>query len=146
MHRRWLGTGLLVLCCCPSSWAAEVKKPVLKSYRIPYRLTDTNHVMVRVKLNGKGPFNFIIDTGAPALFVATDVAKKLGVKPDKSGWGTFDRFEIEGGAIEKKAKGRVETPFQLEGMNALGIAGDNLHGIIGYNLLARYRMERASRL
>src|SRR5262249_30762845 len=31
--------------------------------------------------------------------------------------------------------------FQLEGMNALGIAGDTLHGILGYNILARYRME-----
>jgi hypothetical protein len=122
-------------------YAAEVKKPVLKSYQIPYRLTDTNHVLVRVKINNKGPFNFIIDTGAPALFVATSVANKLGIKPDKAGWGNFDRFEIEGGAVEIKARGCVETPFQVEGINALGLAGTELHGIIGYSILGRYRME-----
>ena len=40
-----------------------------------------------------------------------------------------------------KAKGRIETPFQLEGINGLGLAGVELHGMIGYNVLARYRME-----
>jgi hypothetical protein len=75
------------------------------------------------------------------LFVATSVCKKLGVDKDQKGWGTFDRFEIEGGLVESKAKGRVETPFQIEGMNALGLAGADLHGIIGYNFLALYRIE-----
>jgi hypothetical protein len=95
---------------------------------------------VRAKINGKGPFNFILDTGAPALFVATKVADKLGVKADKN-WGKFDRFEIEGGLVIKDAVGRIETPFQLEGMNGMGLAGCELHGVIGYNILAQYRME-----
>jgi hypothetical protein len=141
MKSRWLCLGLAVLGLGPPLWAADIKKPELKSYQVPYRLTDTFHVLVRARVNGKGPFNFIIDTGAPALFVATPVAKKLGVSPDKDGWGTFDRFEIEGGLVETKVKGQVETPFQLEGMNALGLAGAELHGIIGYSLLARYRLE-----
>ena len=38
-------------------------KPAL----VPYRLTDTHHTLVRVKINGKGPFNFIVDTGCPAV-------------------------------------------------------------------------------
>ena len=64
---------------------------------MPYRVTNFNHVMVRAKINGQGPFNFIVDTGTPALFVADAVADKIGVKKDKKGWGTFDTFEIEGG-------------------------------------------------
>jgi hypothetical protein len=131
----------LALLAVPPAAAAEAKKDVRKSVQVPYRLTPTSHVLVRVKINGKGPFNFIIDTGAPALFVSKAVCKKLGVAPDKKGWGTFDRFEIEGGVVETKAKGQVETPFQIEGMNALGLAGDELHGLIGYNLLARYRIK-----
>jgi hypothetical protein len=97
--------------------------------------------MVRVKANGKGPFNLILDTGAPALFLSTAAAKKAGVEPDKNGWGTFEKFEIEGGVPIPKAKGRIEDPFQLEGMNGLGLAGAELHGMLGYNLLARYRIE-----
>ncbi len=94
-----------------------------------------------MKINGKGPFNLILDTGAPALFVATKAAKKAGVEPDKKGWGTFDKFEIEGGVSIPKAKSRIEDPFQLEGMNGLGLAGAELHGMLGYTVLARYRIE-----
>src|SRR5204862_3431495 len=97
--------------------------------------------LIRAKINNKGPFNFILDTGASALFVATKVCDDLGIKPHRKGWGTFDRFEIECGIVLEKARGRVETPFQLEGMNGLGLAGAELHGIIGYNVLARYRIE-----
>ena len=41
----------------------------------------------------------------------------------------------------EKARGRIEDPFQLEGMNGLGLAGAELHGVIGYNILAKFRME-----
>ncbi|MFO0807455.1 MAG: PDZ domain-containing protein [Gemmataceae bacterium] len=120
--------------------AAEPKeddKPVL----VPYRLTATNHVLVRAKVNGKGPFHFILDTGAPALFVTTKVANKAGVQVAKRGLSTVDRFEVEGGVVFEKAKGRVEDIFQIEGMNGMGLAGVELHGVIGYNLLAKYRIE-----
>ncbi|MFO0927277.1 MAG: PDZ domain-containing protein [Gemmataceae bacterium] len=112
-----------------------------KSYKIPYRMTIPRHIVVRVKLNGKGPFNFILDTGAPALFVATRVGEKAGVRIDDRGWGTISRFDIEGGLTLRNVRGRIETPFQLEGMNGMGLAGLEIHGLIGYQLLARYRME-----
>lgn len=126
----------------PSFPAFAQEKPQLaKTFDVPYRLTVPKHILVRAKINGKGPFNFILDTGAPALFVATAVCEKLGVEPGRDNLGTFDRFEIEGGVVLTKVKGRIENPFQLEGMNGLGLAGAELHGIIGYNVLARYRME-----
>ena len=113
----------------------------LTTHQVPYKLTDTEHVLVRAKINGKGPFNFIIDTGAPLLYVATEVGKKLGLKADGRGWTVLDRFEIEGGVVGTKVRCRVETPFQLEGMNSMGLAGVELHGIIGYTVLAQYRLE-----
>jgi hypothetical protein len=137
MRASWLSLGLAVLILAPPVRADEPKKPV----QVPYTLTNTKHILVRAKINGKGPYNFILDTGAPALFVATKIAKKLDVEADKKSWGTFDRFEIEGGVVLEKAKGRIEDPFQLEGMNSMGLAGVELHGVIGYNVLAKYRME-----
>jgi hypothetical protein len=116
-------------------------KRVLATYRIPFRLTETQHLLVRVKLNGKGPYNFIVDTGAPMLFVSKDVAKKIGVAPDASKVGIFERFELEGGAVLNKIPARIEDPMQLRGMNALGLAGTKLDGILGYNVLACFRME-----
>ncbi|MGH9676371.1 MAG: PDZ domain-containing protein, partial [Candidatus Acidiferrum sp.] len=129
------------LCLVSGVRADGIPKAEIKSFEIPFRLTVPKHVLVRAKINGKGPYNFILDTGAPALFVATKIAKKQGIEPDARGWGLVDRFEIEGGLVLDKVKGRIEDPFQLEGMNGLGLAGAELHGIIGYNILAKFRME-----
>jgi hypothetical protein len=127
----------------PRAMAQEAKPAhdeAKNTFAIPYRLTDTKHVLVRAKLNGRGPFNFIMDTGAPAVFITTAVAKKVGLEEDKKGWGTFDKFVIEGGLQVDEAKARVEDLFQLEGMNSMGLAGVELHGVIGYNVLAKYRI------
>ena len=72
---------------------------------MPYRLTDTNHFLVRVRLNGKGPFNFLVDSGAPALYVATETAKKVGLKPDPAEfWTPIDRLDLEGGARSRPSR------------------------------------------
>jgi PDZ domain/Aspartyl protease len=142
MYKRWIGLGLVLASLTPTLRGDDAKPPPpTRTIRVPYRLTDTQHVLVRVKINGKGPFHFIIDTGAPLLYVSTAVGKKLDLAPDKKGWATLDRFEVEGGVVQNKVKCRVETPFQLEGMNSMGLAGVELHGIIGYTVLAQYRLE-----
>jgi serine protease Do len=113
-----------------------------KSYQIPFRLTDTNHFLVRVRINGKGPFNFLVDTGAPAFYVATETARKIGLEPAKNDfWTSVDRLDFEGGARLTGIKARVEDPFQLVGMNALGLPGASIDGILGFTILARYRLE-----
>lgn len=108
---------------------------------VPYRLTETQHVLVRVKLNGKGPFNFIVDTGAPVSFVSIPIGKKLGLEKTEKKMAILDKLEFEGGLVQNKVKIVVDTPFQLEGMNGMGLAGVELHGILGYTELARYRMQ-----
>jgi serine protease DegQ len=143
----WLSACLAVCCLVPPLARADApkkddaKKAEGTAYQIPYKLTEVKHVLIRAKINGKGPFNFILDTGAPSLFVSTKTCKKLGIEPDDKGWGTFDRFDIEGGLSIPKAKGRIDDPFQLEGMNSLGLAGAELHGVIGYSMLARFKLE-----
>jgi hypothetical protein len=142
MALRWRLAGLTLLLLVPPLAAEEARDPEIgKVYHVPYHRSATQHVIVRAKINGRGPYNFLIDTGAPALYVATELCAKLPVAPDKQGWGKFDRFEIEGGILLRKVKGRVEDPFQLEGMNGMGLAGLPLHGVIGYTILARYRLE-----
>jgi hypothetical protein len=113
-----------------------------KSYQIPFRVTNTNHFLVRVRINGKGPFNFLVDTGAPALYIATETARKVGLKPAQDDfWTAVDRLDFEGGAHLGDLKARVEDPFQLVGMNALGLPGASIDGILGFTVLARFRME-----
>jgi hypothetical protein len=120
---------------------AAAAEPKPRSFRVPFRTTIPKHIVVRVKINGKGPFNFILDTGAPAMFIATKVGKLAGLKNGPDGWAVMDKLEIEGGIVLPKAQGRVETPFQLEGMNGMGLAGVEIHGLMGYSILAAYKME-----
>jgi S1-C subfamily serine protease len=51
-----------------------------------------------------------------------------------------DRLDFEGGPTLRGIKSRVEDPFQLIGMNALGLPGHSIDGILGFTILARYRM------
>jgi hypothetical protein len=113
-----------------------------KSYRVPYRMTETNHFLVRVRIDGKGPFNFLVDTGAPALYVGTEAAKKIGLKPEPEEFFTpIGRLEFEGGASLTGMKARVEDIFQMVGMNALGLPGASIDGILGFTALARFKIE-----
>lgn len=124
----------------PEPPAAGEKSAEKKAVAVPYRLSDTNHVLVRAKLNGKGPYNFLLDTGAPAVFVTKPVAAAVGLTADANGWVTFDNFEIEGGLVPAKTRAKVDDLYQLTGMNAVGLAGVELHGVLGYELLAKYRI------
>ncbi len=70
MIRRWLVVALMLLVPAFAGTEepkkAEAKKEAkaeAKPGLVPFRLTDTHHTLVRVKINGKGPFNFIVDTG-----------------------------------------------------------------------------------
>jgi hypothetical protein len=136
-----IGLMLAVVALAPD--APEKKDEAIgTTYKIPYRVTNTNHYLVRVRVNGKGPFNFLVDSGAPALYIGTEAAKEIGIKPDDVNfWTDIDRLDLEGGATLTKIKGRVEDPFQLTGMNALGLPGASIDGILGFTILARFRME-----
>src|SRR3954447_7205282 len=124
MNRRLarLGLCLVVVSLGPDAHRDRPRDPeVGKSYQVPYRVTNTNHFLVRVRINGKGPFNFLVDTGAPALYIATEMARRIGLAADKDEfWTPIDRLDFEGGARLTHIQARVEDPFQLVGMNALG--------------------------
>ena len=91
---------ILLALLAAATIAAEPAKEA--TYEIPYKLTQPKHILVRAKINGKGPFNFIMDTGAPALFFTEAVAAKAGVKADEKGWGTCERLELEGGLVRSE--------------------------------------------
>jgi hypothetical protein len=143
LTRLGLGLALALTALAPVPDAGpDPKLDVGRSFQVPYRLTNTNHFLVRVRLNGKGPFNFLVDAGAPALYVATETARKVGLKPsEESFWTVVERVDFEGGASLRNVNSRVEDPFQLVGMNALGLPGASIDGILGFTILARFRLE-----
>ncbi len=135
---------------------------------VPYSLSATNHLIVRLKVNGHGPYNFVVDTGAPTMLLDEKVAADIGLKPDAPAtrpagtslrhgsttrgattkpagegrrWATIDRLDIEGGLRIEKAKCLILTPYQITAMNSMGAAGVELHGLLGYSVLARFKMQ-----
>jgi serine protease Do len=137
-----LGLGLASVVVGLAIGSPKADPEVGKSYRVPYRMTDTNHFLVRVRIDGKGPFNFLVDTGAPALYIGTEAAKKIGLKPEAEEFFTpIGRLEFEGGASLTGMKARVEDIFQMVGMNALGLPGASIDGILGFTALARFKIE-----
>lgn len=119
----------------------QEKDQAPKGFAVPYRLSKTQHIVVRAKVNGSAPLNFVMDTGAPAFFIAEEAAKKAGIISDDKGWALLDELQFEGQLKAKKVKARIETPFQLKGMNGMGLAGIELHGMIGYSILAKYEIK-----
>ena len=118
--------------------AADEPAQKPERFEVPYKLTDTKHVLVRAKINGKGPFNMILDTGAPAVFITKPVAKKVGVEVNDKGWGELDKFEIEGGLKVDQGQGPRRRPRADR--------RHEQHGTRGRRVARRHRLQRAGKV
>jgi len=111
-----------------------------RSTTVPMRLTEQPHVDVFI--NGKGPFNFLLDTGA-ALLLSKTTAKTLGLKLTGSGSetgmagvATAEKFA----RIEDLRIGDAHVRDQYSAvMDARSTGFDaQTAGVIGYEILARF--------
>src|SRR4051794_31555486 len=46
---------------------------------VPFEILKTGHMTVQVKVNGKGPYRLIFDTGAPINLLNNKIAKEAGL-------------------------------------------------------------------
>ncbi|MBV9125479.1 MAG: aspartyl protease family protein, partial [Planctomycetes bacterium] len=53
--------------------------PARQGVVVPFELLKTKHITVKVKLNGKGPFRVIFDTGAPVNLINNRAARESGM-------------------------------------------------------------------
>ncbi|HEY1189566.1 MAG TPA: PDZ domain-containing protein [Gemmata sp.] len=140
-----------LLAFAPAGRSAEPEKPPLKKDEkpvvIPFELLKSRHMAIQVKLNDKGPYRFIFDTGAPTNLVNNKVAKESGItdKKDRGGLPLF------GAAPTPKTIKKLEIGgLNLEGMTtmvmdhptvaAIAEVVGPVEGIIGFPFFARYKM------
>src|SRR6266496_3617917 len=116
---------------------------------VPIRLASPAKplILVDVHANGRGPFQFAIDTGTSTTAIAPELAKQLGVESSPVGAGTT------GGASVDFSAGMLQS-FQLGGAKIDNMAvvvadffemlntavGAKLDGIVGYNFLRNYKV------
>lgn len=124
--------------------AAEAK-PVT----VPFELLKTKHMTVQIKVNGRGPYRVIFDTGAPVSIVSTQLAGDSGLAPkQKKQQGLLGMLMAGGQAItiKKLQVGKLtaeDVPVIVMDHPAVELLSEALgrvDGIIGFPFFARYKM------
>jgi predicted aspartyl protease len=116
---------------------------------VPVRLANPAKplLLVDVHANGRGPFQFAIDTGTSTTAIAPELVQQLDIRTSPAGIGTTG-----GGAIDFSA-GSLES-FHLGGAKIDNLqiviadffpmlsaaVGAKLDGIVGYNFLRHYKV------
>jgi predicted aspartyl protease len=116
---------------------------------VPIRLADSAKplILIDTYANGRGPFQFAIDTGTSTTAIAPQLASQLGVDTSPVGAGTT------GGAPVNFTDGTLKS-FQVGGAKIDNMAvvvadffamlsaavGAHLDGIVGYNFLRNYKV------
>jgi membrane-associated protease RseP (regulator of RpoE activity) len=116
------------------------------TYTVPFKMLPSNHMVVEAKLNGKGPYRFIFDLGAPVTLLSNKVAEATGAI-DKGAPRSFLMSTRGEGKVKELAFGDLkadDVPVIVMDHPALkalgGIFSRPIEGIIGYTFWARYRM------
>ncbi|MBX9583579.1 MAG: aspartyl protease family protein [Gemmataceae bacterium] len=126
----------------------KADKAAAETVVVPFELLDSRHMAVQVKLNGKGPYRLVFDTGAPMNLINNRIAKESGVvdaKTKRPGFAPFgampnaqtiNTLEIGPAKLEKVSTMVMDHPTVAAISEALG----PIDGIIGFPFFARYAM------
>jgi hypothetical protein len=126
---------------------AVADETAVKSITVPFDLLITKHIVVQIKINGKGPYPVIFDTGAPVTLINTRTAKEsgmLGKDTIRSGFSLF------GPAAQTKIRTLNLGELQATGVPAIVMDHPtvelvskllrDVRGIVGFPFFARYAM------
>jgi hypothetical protein len=115
--------------------------------RVPFELLTTKHMAIQIKINGKGPYRVIFDTGAPVMLVNTKTARDSGLLAKSVAPPLFSPF---GGVGQVKIKTLEIGDLKAEDVPAMVMDHPTvelinkflgpIEGIVGFPFFARYRM------
>jgi membrane-associated protease RseP (regulator of RpoE activity) len=113
---------------------------------VPFELLSSKHIAVKVKINGKGPYRFIFDTGAPFMIVNFQTAKDSGMlaKNARPPWFAFfnsmgpvaaKTLEVGSAKLENKTLAVMDHPT----VGVISEVVGPIAGLIGYPFFAAFR-------
>jgi predicted aspartyl protease len=131
---------LLVFGCCSNAFAqAPTRNDVIE---VPFEFYRTS-IIVQAKVNGKGPFNMLLDTGVDPSVVDLNTAKGIGlivasVGQQGTGSGTDINLGYETKLPLVELGGLTATNIEAEAVNlskTSAALGKPIDGVLGYSLL-----------
>ena len=119
-----------------------------KSARAKFRLAGGAQplILLPVKVNGQGPFDFILDTGAGTSLLSSDLAKQLEVKVvgSKEGQSAGGKVAVSLAKVDSLAVGEAKLDDVDVGIVDLSHIGETIgakiDGDLGYNFLKHFRI------
>jgi predicted aspartyl protease len=103
-------------------------------------------ILLPVRVNDQGPFEFILDTGAGTSLLSSELAKQLEVKVigSKEGQSAGGKVSVSLARVDSLAVGDVELHDVDVGIVDLGqigkTIGAKIDGDLGYNFLKHFRV------
>lgn len=112
---------------------------------VPFTYFD-NRMMIECKIDGKGPFHMIVDTGDPVMTITPETARRLGLTVRRAGTVTgAGNHAVENGdaRLATLAIGSLSLANVDAGVIDLSQIRSAFHfpqldGIVGYEVLKRY--------
>jgi hypothetical protein len=125
----------------------ELKKADAKPVVVPFELFKTKHIAVQIKINGKGPYRVVFDTGAPMSLLSNKVARenklldKNAPQPlinpfGAGGEAKIKKLEMGDLVVENTSAMVMDHPAIQQMSQAFG----PVEGIVGFPVFARYKM------
>ena len=110
---------------------------------VPYRVSDTGHIVVEVGIDGTGPYDFAIDTAASISVVFDERIEQLDAHSAMEGHvgvhgmvasGRFPALRID----RLELNGEVWTDARMAVLPSDSPASSGIDGILGVDILRRY--------
>jgi len=140
MTKHILFAGLLALGLSPAARADD--KPVT----VPFEILKSGHMAVEIKVEGKGPYKVIFDTGAPTNLLNNKIAKDAGLlknqpKPLFTLFGSMGEAKIKTLEVgDQKIENTTAIIMDHPTVDALAtMIKEPLYGIVGFPFFARFR-------
>lgn len=116
--------------------------------RVRFRLAGGAQplILLPVEVNGEGPFEFILDTGAGTSLLSSELGQKLGVKiiGSKEGQSAGGAISVSLAQVNSLAVGSVkldDVDVGLVDLSHIGkTVGAKIDGDLGYNFLKHFRV------
>lgn len=103
-------------------------------------------ILLPTRVNGAGPFDFILDTGAGTSLLSAELAQQLNIKilGTKEGQSAGGKISVSLAKVESLALGQAKIEDVEVGIVDLGhiakTIGTKIDGDVGYNFLKHFRV------